>query len=98
MRKVFLRIAFLFVWLCMGTMGGYAAITNGLVVYLPFDGNLNAQAGTTNNGVIYTGGARHGPRYKPGVMGQAAAFANTASGGRAEEWAGALGDRGWYYS
>src|SRR5438046_5914516 len=98
MRKVFLRIAFLFVWLCMGTMGGYAAITNGLVVYLPFDGNLNAQAGTTNNGVIYTGGATHGPRYKPGVIGQAAAFANTATGGQTEDWAVSLGNLERIYS
>ena len=98
MRKVFLRIAFLFVWLCMGTMGGYAAITNGLAVYLAFDGNLNAQAGTTNNGVIYTGGATHGPRYKPGVIGQAAAFANTATGGQTEDWAVSLGNLERIYS
>src|SRR6266850_3865621 len=66
-RKVFLPVASLFLWLWMGAMCSYAAITNGLVGYLAFDGNLNAGAGTTKNGAIYTGGATHGPRYKAGV-------------------------------
>jgi autotransporter-associated beta strand protein/YVTN family beta-propeller protein len=73
-------------------------ITNGLVVYLNFDNNLNAQAGTTNNGVIYTGGAMNGPRYRPGVIGQAAAFANTASSGQTEDWAVSLGNLERIYS
>ena len=45
---------------------GAASVTNGLVVYLNFDNNLNAQAGTTNNGSLYTGGATSGPRYTRG--------------------------------
>src|ERR1051326_924360 len=73
-------------------------ITNGLVVYLPFDGNLNAQAGTTNNGAIYTGGALNGPRYKTGLIGQAAAFANLAGSGQPEDWAVSLGNLEWIYS
>ena len=66
-------------------------LTNGLVVYLNFDGNLNAQAGTTVNGALYTGGAANGPRYKPGVIGQAAGFANTATSGQPNDWAVTLG-------
>ncbi len=36
--------------------GQASSVTNGLVVYLNFDNNINAQAGTTNNGSLYTGG------------------------------------------
>jgi YVTN family beta-propeller protein len=96
-KKVFSIAASLAVWVCMGAICN-AAITNGLVVYLPFDGNLSAGAGTTNNGVIYTGGATHGPRYKAGVIGQAAAFANTATGGQTEDWAVSLGNLERIYS
>jgi len=80
------------------TIASPGQITNGLVVYLNFDNNLNAQGGTTNNGVIYTGGAKNGPRYKAGVIGQAAAFANTASSGQTEDWAVSLGNLEWIYS
>ncbi len=73
-------------------------VTNGLVVYLSFDGNLNAQGGTTNNGVIYTGGALNGPRYRTGVIGQAAAFANLAGSGQPEDWAVSLRNLEWIYS
>jgi autotransporter-associated beta strand protein/YVTN family beta-propeller protein len=82
----------------MLTVTPLGPITNGLVVYLNFDNNLNAQAGTTNNGAIYSGGAMNGPRYKGGVIGQAAAFANTASGGQTEDWAVSLGDLERIYS
>jgi hypothetical protein len=98
MKKAFLPVASLVLWLWMGATCGYGATTNGLVVYLTFDGNLNAQAGTTNNGVIYTGGAINGPRYKAGVIGQAAAFANAASGGQTEDWAVSLGNLERIYS
>src|SRR4051812_36248226 len=57
-------------------------VTNGLAVYLNFDNNLSGQAGTTNNGSIYTGGALHGPRYKAGMIGPAATFANTSIAGQ----------------
>ena len=36
-------------------------VTNGLQVYLNFDNNINAQAGTTNHGALYTGGATQRP-------------------------------------
>jgi autotransporter-associated beta strand protein/YVTN family beta-propeller protein len=67
-------------------------ITNGLVVYLNFDSNLTAQAGTSVSGALYTGGAANGPRYKPGVIGAAATFANTASSGQPDNWAVTLGN------
>jgi YVTN family beta-propeller protein/autotransporter-associated beta strand protein len=73
-------------------------LTNGLVVYLSFDNNLSAQGGTTNNGVIYTGGSLNGPRYKAGIIGQAVTFANTASSGQPEDWALSLGNLEWIYS
>jgi len=56
------------------------------VVYLNFDNNIAAQAGTTNNGSLYTGGATLGPRYQPGIIGSAATFANTATGGQPQIW------------
>jgi len=75
-----------------------SSITNGLVVYLNFDDNLNAQAGTTNNGSLYTGGATAGPRYAPGIIGGAASFANTATAGQPDDWAISLGSLEWVYS
>ena len=67
------------------------SVTNGLVVYLNFDGNLNAQAGTSVNGALYTGGAVNGPRYRPGVIGMAVSFTNTATSGQPNDWAVSLG-------
>jgi hypothetical protein len=62
--------------------GQPTSVTNGLVVYLNFDNNLNGQLGTTVNGALWTGGATNGPRYKPGMIGAAASFANTGSSGQ----------------
>jgi YVTN family beta-propeller protein len=73
-------------------------ITNGLVVYLGFDSNLLAQAGTTNSGSLYVGGARLGPRYKPGVIGPAASFSNASTSGQPNDWAITLGNLEWIYS
>ncbi|HVV72828.1 MAG TPA: LamG-like jellyroll fold domain-containing protein, partial [Verrucomicrobiae bacterium] len=77
---------------------GATSITNGLLVYLNFDGNLTAQGGTTNNGLIYTGGAARGPRYTTGVAGSAATFTNTASAGQPDDWAVTLGNLDWLYA
>src|SRR6267154_3742854 len=46
----------------------------------------------------FTPAATHGPRYKAGVIGQAAAFANTATGGQTEDWAVSLGNLERIYS
>ena len=73
-------------------------VTNGLVVYLNFDHTLNGQLGTTVNGTLYTGGATNGPRYKPGVIGSAASFANTGSSGQPSDWAVSLGSLESIYS
>jgi YVTN family beta-propeller protein len=81
--------------LAPGQAGG---LTNGLVVYLDFDNNINAQAGTTNNGALYTGGATSGPRYRTGIIGSAATFANTATSGQPDDWAITLGSLEWVYS
>src|SRR6266571_8664058 len=75
-----------------------ASITNGLVVYLNFDNNINAQAGTTNSGSLYNGGAANGPRYKTGVIGSSVNFANTATAGQPNDWAISLGNLEWIYS
>ncbi len=74
------------------------SITNGLVVYLNFDNNLNAQAGTTNSGAIYTGGATLGPRYMSGMVGSAANFTNTSAAGQPNDWAITLGNLEWIYT
>ena len=73
-------------------------VTNGLVVYLNFDNNLNAQGGTTNNGTAYTGGAMNGPRYTAGKIGAAATFTNTAGTGQPNDWAVTLGSLEGIYS
>ncbi|HWQ91629.1 MAG TPA: LamG-like jellyroll fold domain-containing protein, partial [Clostridia bacterium] len=73
-------------------------VTNNLVVYLNFDGNLNAQAGTTNPGSLYKGGATMGPRYGAGVIGQAASFANSAVSTQPNDWAVSLGNLEWVYA
>jgi hypothetical protein len=75
-----------------------ATVTNGLMVYLNFDNNLNAQAGTTNNGFLYTGGALNGPRYTPGVIASAVRFANTSTSGQPDDWAVSLGNLEWIYA
>jgi autotransporter-associated beta strand protein/YVTN family beta-propeller protein len=80
------------------TVAPLGPVTNGLVVYLNFDNNFNAQGGTTNSATIYTGGATHGPRYQPGVIGQAASFANTATSGQPDDWALSLGSLEWVYT
>lgn len=73
-------------------------LTDGLAVYLNFDNNLLAQAGTTNHGQLYTGGATNGPRYVRGKIGSAASFRNTQSGGQPTDWALQLGDLEWLYA
>ncbi len=78
--------------------GAGSTVTNGLVVYLNFDGNILAQAGTTNSGAIYTGGATLGPRYRAGVIGQAAAFANSPVASQPNDWAITLGNLEWLYA
>ena len=78
--------------------GQATSVTTGLVVYLNFDNNIYAQAGTTNNGSLYTGGAVSGPRYLTGMIGSAAAFANTATAGQPDDWAITLGSLEWVYS
>lgn len=72
-------------------------VTNGLVVYLNFNSNIVAQAGTTNNGALYTGGATLGPRYTAGAIGAAAVFANASTGGQPNDWAITLGNLDWIY-
>ncbi len=74
------------------------SLTNGLVVYLNFDNNIDAQAGTTNKGVLYTGGATLGPRYTPGVIGSAVTFANAPTTGQPNDWAISLGNLDWVFS
>ena len=78
--------------------GQASSVTTGLVVYLNFDDNIRAQAGTTNNGAPYTGGAAYGPRYRAGMIGSAATFANTATAGQPDDWAVTLGNLEWIYA
>ena len=80
------------------TSGQAGSVTNGLVVYLNFDNNINAQAGTTNSGSLYAGGATSGPSYRTGIIGSAATFANTANGGQPDNWSITLGSLEWVYS
>src|SRR6266478_5452321 len=83
---------------CAAPLMTRASITNGLVVYLNFDNNISAQAGTTNSGSLHNGGALNGPRYKTGVIGSAVNFANNATAGQPDDWAISLGNLEWVYS
>lgn len=75
---------------CAGSAPAQSAL-QGLAVYLNFDNNLNAQAGTTNNGAIYSQSADPHAKYAPGIAGQAAAFNNDAGSGQPSDWAITLG-------
>jgi hypothetical protein len=75
-----------------------ATITSGLVVYLNFESNLLAQAGTTNSGTAI--GAVGLEKYVPGIIGSAAArFDNDNSdSAMVSDWAVSLGDIEWLYA
>lgn len=62
-------------------------MTNGLMVYLNFDQNLNAQAGTKVSGAVYRGTARYGP----GMIDSAASFSNVSANAQPSDWAVSLG-------
>ena len=68
-------------------------VTEGLVVYLNFDDNINGQAGTTVNGTLI-GGAE---RYAPGIVDRAASFRNDAGAGGPSDWAVSLGNQDTIY-
>jgi hypothetical protein len=74
------------------------SLTDGLVVYLDFETNLLAKAGTTNSGVaIGTVGVE---TYTNGVIGSyAASFNNDGSANAApSDWAVSLGNIEWIYA
>jgi len=72
-------------------------ITSGLAVYLNFDNNINAQAGTTNSGTPVGNVAV--PTYTNGIIGSAASFNNNDSDSPpASDWAVSLGDIEWLYN
>jgi len=71
-------------------------IASGLVVYLNFQTNILAQAGTTNNGTAI--GSDPTEKYTTGIVGRyAAIFNNDGSGGSSTDWAVSLGDIEWIY-
>ncbi len=72
--------------------------TNGLLVYLNFDNNLNAQGGTTNNGAIYGNPAGAVERYVVSQIGQAASFDNSGNASQPADWAVTLGSLERIYS
>ncbi len=73
-------------------------ITAGIAVYLNFDNNIDAQAGTTNSGTAI--GNVGIPEYTPGPIGSAAIFNNDGSSptGWSSDWAVSLGDIEWIYT
>jgi len=74
------------------------AITNSLVLYLNFESNLLAQAGTAINGTAI--GANGVEKYVPGIVGfSAARFDNNNSDSAVvSDWAVSLGDIEWIYT
>jgi hypothetical protein len=66
------------------------SVTNGLAVYLNFDNNILAQAGTAHGGTAT--GLDPTPKYVAGIVGQAAIFNNDGSGTTPVDWAVSLGD------
>ncbi len=75
-----------------------AQVTAGMAVYLNFDDNINAQAGTTINGTAI--GNSGIPQYISGQIGSAAIFNNDGSSptGWSSDWAVSLGDIEWIYT
>ena len=73
-------------------------ITAGMAVYLNFDNNINAQAGTTISGTAI--GNVGTQEYIPGPIGSAAIFNNDGSSptGWSSDWAVSLGDIEWIYT
>lgn len=67
--------------------------TQSLAVYLNFDNNIDAQAGTTIRGSIYTASGDPTAKYTTGIIGSAASFSNDGSAGAApSDWAVSLGN------
>ena len=75
-----------------------AQITAGMAVYLNFDNNIVAQAGTTNSGTAI--GNDPTEKYIPGQIGSGATFNNDGSSpaGWSSDWAVSLGDIEWIYT
>ena len=73
-------------------------VTAGIAVYLNFDNNIDAQAGTTNGGTAI--GNVGIPQYTAGPIGSAAIFNNdgTSPAGWSSDWAVSLGDVEWIYT
>jgi hypothetical protein len=72
-------------------------ITDHLAVYLNFDSNITAQAGTTNSATAI--GDVGVPKYTNGVISGAALFENDqGSGPSASDWAASLGNVEWIYT
>ena len=67
------------------------SVLQGLAAYLNFDNNINAQAGTTNNGTIYAQSGDPNAKYTAGIIGQAASFNKSGSAGQPSDWAITLG-------
>ena len=74
------------------------SVTNGLVVYLNFDNNIKAQAGTTNNGSCTPAARPMARATRPASSVPPPAFANTATSGQPDDWAITLGSLEWVYS
>jgi hypothetical protein len=73
-----------------------ANIASGLAVYLNFETNILAQAGTTNNGTAI--GSDPTEKYTTGIVGSyAAIFNNDGSAEISTDWAVSLGDIEWIY-
>jgi hypothetical protein len=70
-------------------------VTEDLMVYLNFDNNINAQAGTTVDGALF--GTVAAERYVPGIIGGAASFRNDAGAGGPSDWAVTLGNQNAIY-
>lgn len=75
------------------------SLQNGLQVYINFDGNVNAQGGTTINGVNFTGSPTAGtlntavtPNYQPGMFGNSAFFQNNTTSSQSITWGVSLGN------
>src|SRR5208282_3341191 len=75
-----------------------AQVTAGMAVYLNFDNNIDAQAGTTVSGTPIGFGGN--PEYTTGPIGSAAIFNNDGSSpvGWSSDWAVSLGDIEWIYT
>jgi len=90
---------------CFASSAPALTVQDGLQVYINFDNNVNAQGGTSINGVNFTGNPTAvtlntsvTPNYQPGKFGDAAFFNNNTTTSQSIGWGVSLGNLDYLYN